>query len=64
MQWVAAQRSTGNPGSVYANCEIALAVRARDAAKRRSQELLYCVTIVGSFPVRARFRSRVKAGLR
>jgi hypothetical protein len=30
--------------SAYTNCETALAVRARNAAERSSQELLSCVT--------------------
>jgi hypothetical protein len=37
---VAPKRSTGNPGSVYTNCETALAVRARNVANPSSQELL------------------------
>jgi hypothetical protein len=43
---VAPQSSTGNPDSVYTSCETALAVRARNAAKRSSQELLCCVTFI------------------
>jgi hypothetical protein len=40
---VAPQRSTGNPGSVYTNCETALAVRARKATVKRGKRPLLAV---------------------
>jgi hypothetical protein len=43
---VAPQRCTGNAGSVYSNAKL-LWRSARNAAKRRSRELLYCVHVLG-----------------